>query len=70
MNDKDNPIGRIKKKEKAWRKQRDSKRNNMENDTHKISDGELLKIQGLVRCKACEGIHPIDFPTCPNCVGV
>jgi len=70
MKDKDNQLRRIKKKDKAWRKQRDSKRETRKTDHHKISDAELLKIQGLVRCKACDGIHPIDFPICPTCGGV
>ena len=31
-----------------------------------IDDGELLRIQGLVRCKNCETTYPRELSDCPN----
>ena len=31
-----------------------------------IEDGELLRIQGLIRCKYCETTYPRDFSECPT----
>jgi len=38
-----------------------------EQDNEKPYDSEMLRIQGLIRCKECEITYPYLHRECPNC---
>jgi rubrerythrin len=62
--DKNNP--RNKKRDKKW-KSREQHSNSYHNNHSDMDDAELLRIQGLLRCKACDGVFPIGQKECPMC---
>mgnify|MGYP003676396651 CR=1 FL=1 len=55
----DNPE----KRNKGWRANMASRK---DKSSYNIEDEELLRIQGLVRCKLCLISYPFDFIKCPN----
>lgn len=55
----DNPE----KRNKGWRANMASRQ---DKTLHQIDDEEMLRIQGLMRCKLCLISYPFHFSKCPN----
>ena len=55
--------GGSKKPRKEWKS---SKKENSD-DFDMMSDSEMLRIQGLVRCRICDEPFPDELDNCPYC---
>lgn len=51
-------------KEKEYKKKQKSSERDSEEHPY---DAEMLRIQGLIRCKGCEATYPFMHRNCPSC---
>lgn len=54
-------------KEKEYRKTQKANRGGKETDSISPFDEEMLRIQGLIRCKECDMPYPYVQRNCPHC---
>ena len=55
------------KKDKAWRANSSVRDRKTHSDDADEDDGEMLRIQGLIRCSQCLITYPYHFENCPKC---
>lgn len=56
-----------KERPRGGKKIKPQKRSIIPEGSYEMSDSEMLRIQGLVRCRSCENPFPTQFDICPLC---